>query len=79
VLLFYQVEVVVNLVGIKLGREAIKVQGQFGQVVAVVLERALAAAGDGDFLGELLVKFAESCYISTGSLDKGKLFFFIFM
>ena len=76
-LLLYQVEVVVELVGVQLGGQAVKVQGHLGQVVAVVFERALAAAGDGDFFGELLVKLAESGYIRAGSLDKGWLFFFI--
>jgi hypothetical protein len=71
-LLAQQVEVVVDLVGIELGRQAVEVQGQCGQVAG-----ALAPAGDGDFLAELLVKLAESCYISTGSLDEGLLFFFI--
>ena len=52
-------------------------QGQLGQVAGVVGKRALAPAGDGDFLLDLLVKLAESCYISTGSLDEGLLFFFI--
>ena len=72
-----QVEVIVDLVGVKLGRQAVEVQGQFGQVAGVVGKGTLASAGDGDFLAELIVKFAESCYISTGSLDKGLLFFFI--
>jgi hypothetical protein len=69
-LLFYEVEVVVYLVRIQLGRQAVEVQGQLGQVVGVIVERALAAARQGDFLVELLVKLLESGYISTGSLDK---------
>ena len=52
-------------------------QGQLGQVTGIVGKGALASVGNGDFLAELLVKLAESCYISTGSLDKGLLFFFI--
>jgi hypothetical protein len=77
VLLAQQVEVIVDLVGVELGRQAVEVQGQFGQVAGVVGKGALAPAGNGDFLAELLVKLAESCYISTGSLNKGLLFFFI--
>jgi hypothetical protein len=69
-LLFYEVEVVVYLVRIQLGRQAVEVQGQLGQVVGVIGKRALAAARQGDFLVELLVKLLESCYFSTGSLDK---------
>jgi hypothetical protein len=46
------------------------VQGQLGQVVGVIVERALAAARQGDFLVELLVKLLESGYLRTGSLDK---------
>ena len=76
-LLPQQVDVIVNLVGVELGRQAVEVKGQFGQVAGVVGKGALASAGDGYFLAELLVKFLESCYISTGSLDKGLLFFFI--
>ena len=76
-LLPQQVDVIVNLVGVELGRQAVEVQGQLGQVAGIVGQGALAPAGDGDFLAELLVKLAESCYISTGSLDKGLLFFFI--
>ena len=70
VLLFNQIEVVVYLVRVQLGRQAVEVQGQFGQVVGVVGKRALAAAGQCDFLVELLVKLLESGYLSTGSLDK---------
>jgi hypothetical protein len=77
VFLAQQVEVIVDLVGVQLGRQAIEVQGQLGQVAGIIGKRALAPAGDGDFLAELLVKLAESCYISTGSLDEGVLFFFI--
>ena len=76
-LLPQQVDVIVNLVGVELGRQAVEVQGQLGQVAGVVGQSTLAPAGDGDFLAELFVKFTESCYISTGSLDKGLLFFFI--
>jgi hypothetical protein len=79
VLLFEQVEVIVDLVSVELSRQAVEMQGQLGQVAGVVLQCALAPAGDGDFLLELLVKLAESCYISTGSLDEGLLFFFIFI
>ncbi|WP_222707314.1 hypothetical protein, partial [Pontibacter qinzhouensis] len=57
--------------------EAIKVQGQFCQVVGIVPEGALASAGNGDFLKELLVKLMKTCYLGTSSLDKVKLFFFI--
>jgi hypothetical protein len=57
------------------GRQAVEVQGQLGQVAGIVGQGALAPAGDGDFLAELLVKFTESCYISTGSLEEGLLFF----
>lgn len=78
-LLLEQVEVIVYLVCVELGRQAVEVQGQFGQVAGVVGKGTLASASDGDFLAELLVKLAESCYISTGSLNKGLLFFFIFM
>jgi hypothetical protein len=53
------------------------VQGQLGQAAGIVGKGALAPTGNGDFLAELLVKFTESSYISTGSLDKGLLFFFI--
>jgi hypothetical protein len=77
VLLTQQVEVIVDLIGVEEGRQAVEVQGQLGQVAGIVGKGALAPAGDGDFLAELLVKFAESSYISTGSLDKGVLFFFI--
>ena len=77
--LLKQIKVIVDLVCVKLGRQTVEVQGQFGQVAGVVGKRALASAGDGDFLSELLVKLAESCYISTGSLDEGLLFFFIFI
>ena len=77
VLLAQQVEIVVDQVGVELGRQAVEVQGQLGQVAGVVRQGALAPAGNGDFLAELLVKLAESCYISTGSLNKGLLFFFI--
>ena len=45
-------------------------QGQLGQVVGVIGKRTLAAAGNGDFLVELLVKLLESGYLRTGSLDK---------
>ena len=76
-LLPQQVDVIVNLVGVELGRQAVEVQGQLGQVAGIVGQGALAPAGDGDFLAELLVKLAESCYISTGSMDEGLLFFFI--
>ena len=69
-LLFNQIEVVVYLVGVQLGRQAVEVQGQFGQVVGVVGKRALAAAGQRDFLVELLVKLLESGYLRTSSLDK---------
>jgi len=69
-LLFNPVEVVVYLVSIQLGRQAVEVQGQFGQVVGVVGKCTLAAAGQRDFLVELVVKLLESCYFSTGSLDK---------
>jgi hypothetical protein len=67
----------VDLVGVQLGRQAVEVQSQLGQVAGIVGQGALAPAGDGDFLAELLVKFTESCYISTGSLEDGLLFFFI--
>ena len=77
VLLLEQVEVIIDLVCVELGRQAVEVQGQLGQVAGIVGQGALAPAGDGDFLAELLVKLAESCYISTGSLDEGLLFFFI--
>ena len=77
-LLLEQVEVIIDLVCVKLGRQAVEVQGQLGQVAGIVGKGALAPASDGDFLAELLVKLAESCYISTGSLDEGLLFFFIF-
>ena len=76
-LLAQQVEIIIDLVGVELGRQAVEVQGQLGQVAGVVGKGTLAPAGDGDFLAELLVKLAESCYISTGSLNKGLLFFFI--
>ena len=79
VLLLEQVEVIVDLVCVELGRQEVEVKGQLGQVPGVVGKGALPPAGDGYFLAELLVKFLESCYISTGSLDKGLLFFFIFM
>jgi hypothetical protein len=69
-LLFNQIEVVVYLVTVQLGGQAVEVQGQFGQVVAVVGKCTLAATGQRDFLVELVVKLLESCYISTGSLDK---------
>jgi hypothetical protein len=77
VLLSQQKEVIVDLVGIQLGGQAVEVQSQFGQVAGVVGKGALAPAGDGYFLAELFVKLAESCYISTSSLDEGLLFFFI--
>jgi hypothetical protein len=54
------------------------VQGQFGQVVAIVFQGAFTTAGQGDFLVELLVKFAESRYISAGSVN-GVCFFFMVM
>ena len=79
VLLLEQVEVIVNLVCVELGRQAVEVQGQLSQVAGIVGKGALAPASDGDFLAELLVKLAESCYISSGSLDEGLLFFFIFI
>ena len=69
-LLFNQIEVVVYLVGVQLGRQAVEMQGQLGQVVGVIAKRALAAARNGDFLVELLVKLLESGYLRTGSLDK---------
>ena len=69
-LLFDPVEVVVYLVGVQLGGQAVEVQGQLGQVVGVIGKRTLAAAGNGDFLVELLVKLLESGYLRTGSLDK---------
>ncbi len=69
-LLFNQVEVVVYLVRVQLSRQAVEVQGQFGQVVGVIGERTLAAAGQRDFLVELLVKLLESGYLRTGCLDK---------
>jgi hypothetical protein len=77
VLLPQQVKVIVDLVGIEPGRQAVEVQSQFSQVAGIVGKGALAPAGDGDFLAELFVKLSESSYISTGSLDKGLLFFFI--
>lgn len=70
------VEVVAYLVGVQGGRQAVEVQGQFGQVVAVVFQGAFTAARQGDFLVELLIKFAETCYISAGSVN-GVCFFFM--
>jgi hypothetical protein len=78
VLLLDQVKVIVDLVGVQLGGQAVEVQGQPGQVVGIVVQSALAATGDGDFPAELLVKLAETCYLTAGSLDEGWLFFFIF-
>ena len=76
-LLFDQIEVVVDLVGIHFGGNLVEVDCQLGKVAGVVGERAGAFASDGNFLAELLVKFTETRYIRTGCLDKVFFFFMI--
>jgi hypothetical protein len=48
-------------------------------VVGIIAQGALAPAGNGNFLAELLVKFTETCYIRTGCFDKVFFFFMIEM
>jgi hypothetical protein len=70
-----QVEVIVDLVGIHFGGNLVKVDYQLGKVPGVVLQRARAFTREGNFLGELLVKFTETCYIRTCGFYK--VFFFL--
>lgn len=78
-ILFDQIEIIVDLLGVNLGRYLIKVNGKFCQVMRVIAQCALTSASNGDFLAELLVKFPESCYIRAGCFDKVCFFFMIEM
>lgn len=76
-LLFDQIEVIVDLVGIHFGGNPVEMECQLGQVAGVVGKRTLAFASNCDFLPELLVKFPESYYIGAGCLDEVCFFFMI--
>lgn len=77
VLPFDQIEVIIDLLGIDLGRQFVEMQGQLCKVVGLIAQGAFTSAYHGDFLAELLVKFPKSCYIGTGLLDKVCFFFMI--
>lgn len=72
------IEVIIYLVEIQCCRQAVVMQGQLSQMVAVILQGALAAPGQSDFLVELLVKFPKTCYISAGCVN-GVCFFLIML
>jgi hypothetical protein len=79
VLMFDQIEIIVDLLGIDISRQFVEMQGQLCQVVGIIAQGAFTSACHGDFLAELLVKFTETCYIRTGCFDKVCFFFMIEM
>ena len=46
----HQIQVIVDPVGIHFGRELVEVDGQFGQMEAVVGQGTLTLSRNGDFL-----------------------------
>lgn len=73
----HQIQVIVDPVGIHLRGQFIKVDGELGQMEAVVGQGTLALARNGNFLLKLGQQFSKSCYIRTGGLEEVWLFFFM--
>ena len=77
VLLFDQIEVIVNLVWVHFGWYLVEMERKLGKVPGVVGKGTGAFSRNSDFLAELLVKFTKTCYIGTGCFDKVCFFFMI--
>ncbi len=54
------VEVIFNLFGVQLGRQALKVQGQGSHMAAVIVEGAGASAQNGNIALKALQQFGKS-------------------
>ena len=68
-------EIIVDLIGVDVGRQPVKMKRQLGQVGAITAQRARALSGQDNFLVKRFIKCLKALYFGTGLLQEAGPFF----
>ena len=67
--LLQPVQIIFDLFGIKLGRQALKIQSDSSYMTTVIIKGARAAAQDGNIAFKALQQFCKSINFTTGTIE----------
>ena len=67
--LLQPVQIIFDLFGIELRRQALKIQSDSSYMTTVIIKRARAAAQDGNIAFKALQQFRKSINFTTGTIE----------